>query len=303
MPQTSEDQELQAVAAALRVLDPQGFRTAKVLRDTLDQLYDGQRTRRYNWDQLYKTEKTHCGTLVEINLQREFNFEDGAALDYRIAGVEVDCKYSQTCYAWMIPPEAIGHVCLVVWAEDSSDPRWSMGLLRITQERVRASSNRDAKTSLNQEGRNAITWLFNNAPLPPNVFLQLDSEKVQKIMSLKSGVKRVDELFRIAQGLRIGRAAVATAGEQVDYMRRVRYNGGSRGHLRPEGIIILGQFHNHAEVARALGLPIPGPGESVSARIAPVGSPGQGIAEINGSYWRLATAADPPIVAPILPEI
>jgi hypothetical protein len=119
---TSEDNELQAVAAALHTLDPTGSRTAKVLRDTLDQLYDGQRTRRYHWDQLFKTEKTHCGTLVEINLQREFEFADGIKLDYQIAGADVDCKYSQTCYAWMIPPEALGHLCLVVWAEQQRPP-------------------------------------------------------------------------------------------------------------------------------------------------------------------------------------
>lgn len=303
MPPTSEDHELQAVAAALRTLDPTGSRTAKVLRDTLDQLYDGQRTRRYHWGQLYKTEKTHCGTLVEINLQREFEFQDGPKLDYQIAGTDVDCKYSQTCYAWMIPPEALGHLCLVVWAEDTNDPRWSMGLLRITPERLRTSGNRDAKTSLNQEGRSAITWLFHEAPLPPNVFLQLDSGKVQRIMALKSGVKRVDELFRIAQGMRIGRAAVATAGEQVDYMKRVRYNGGARSHLRPEGIIILGQYGNHADVARALGVPVPAPGESVSARVTPARTRGPGVAEIDGRLWKLAGPNDPPVTAPLLPEI
>ena len=70
-------------------------RVATVLRDTLDQLYDGQRTGRYKWDQLHKTEKTHCGTLVEINMQREFQFADGKKLDYKIANTEVDCKYSQ----------------------------------------------------------------------------------------------------------------------------------------------------------------------------------------------------------------
>jgi hypothetical protein len=303
MPGTSEDHEVETVADALRALDPNGVRTAKVLRDTLDQLYDGQRTRRYHWDQLFKTEKTHCGTLVEINLQREFRFEDGKILDYHISGIEVDCKYSQTCYAWMIPPEALGHICLVVWADDSKDPRWSMGLLRVSPERVRASGNRDAKTNLNQEGRAAITWIFDKAPLPPNVFLQLDHEKVQRIMSLNSGVKRVDELFRVAQGMRVGRAAVATAGEQVDYMKRIRYNGGARSHLRPEGIIIIGQYRHHAEIARALGLPVPGPGESVSARVAPATAPGPGVAEIDGQFWRLATAADPPFSAPILPEI
>jgi hypothetical protein len=83
------DPELQALANAFRALDPDGKRTAKVLRETIDQLYDGQRTGRYRWDQLYKTEKTHCGTLVEINLQREFRFEDGVILDYSIVDLEV----------------------------------------------------------------------------------------------------------------------------------------------------------------------------------------------------------------------
>src|SRR5215213_10097391 len=92
----SDDGELDAVLADLLHRDPDGSRTARVLRNTLDQLYDGQRTRRYRWDQLYKTEKTHCGTLVEINLQREFRFTDGGTLDYCLAGVEVDCKFSQS---------------------------------------------------------------------------------------------------------------------------------------------------------------------------------------------------------------
>src|SRR5579885_2127737 len=121
------DAELSAVLAAIQNLDPAGDKTARVLRNTIDQLYDGQRTGRYKWDQLYKTEKTHCGTLVEINLQREFNFQNGSKLDYQIAGVEVDCKYSQKLGAWMIPPEAVGHLCLVLSAEDNQNPLWSMG--------------------------------------------------------------------------------------------------------------------------------------------------------------------------------
>jgi hypothetical protein len=36
--------ELEAVAEAIRKLDPAGGRIAQVLRDTFDQLYDGQRT-------------------------------------------------------------------------------------------------------------------------------------------------------------------------------------------------------------------------------------------------------------------
>jgi len=69
-----DDPELRAVADELMSHDPDGLRVARVLRRTYDMLLDGQHTGRYRWDQLYKTEKTHFGTLVEINLQREFGF-------------------------------------------------------------------------------------------------------------------------------------------------------------------------------------------------------------------------------------
>ncbi|HLX72699.1 MAG TPA: NaeI family type II restriction endonuclease [Verrucomicrobiae bacterium] len=300
---TSKDHELQPVVAALHELDPQGSRTAQVLRDTLDQLYDGQRTGRYRWDQLFKTEKTHFGTLVEINLQREFKFQNGEKLDYRIDGIEVDCKYSQTRCAWMIPPEARGHLCLVLCAEDSANPTWSMGVVRVDVDRLNAGGNRDAKSTLNEAGRRAITWLFDDAPLPPNVLLQLPQEAVDRIMSKSSGVQKTNELFRVALGMRVGRAVVATVSEQVDYMRRIRYGGGARGYLQPEGIIILGQYQSHVAVARSLGLPLPGQGESVSARIAPAQQPGSGVAEIGGKLWRIAKPADPVVPAPILPEV
>jgi hypothetical protein len=166
------DDELLAVASQLQKLDSDGSKTAQVLRATIDQLYDGQRTGRYRWDQLFKTEKTHCGTLVEINLHREFKFEDGVQLDYKIGGVEVDCKYSQTIGGWMIPPEAQDHICLLLSAEDTADPKWSMGLVRIRTDRLNTGGNRDKKATLNAAGRNAIVWLFKNAPLPPNILLQ-----------------------------------------------------------------------------------------------------------------------------------
>ena len=93
-PSEGEDPELDAVEDALRVLDPTGDAVAEVIRDTFDQLYDGQHSGRWSFDQLFKTEKTHMGTLIEINLQRRFKFDGGDATDYRIAGVQVDCKYS-----------------------------------------------------------------------------------------------------------------------------------------------------------------------------------------------------------------
>ncbi len=58
--------------------------------------------------------------FFEINLHREFEFEDGSVLDYQIAGIEVDCKYSQKLFGWMIPPQAYGHLCLLLWAHDDT---------------------------------------------------------------------------------------------------------------------------------------------------------------------------------------
>ncbi len=138
------DPELEAVAAELLGIRDLGNRVAAVLRDTLDQLYDGQRTGRYQWKDLHKTEKTHCGTLVEINMQREFQFADGEKLDYKIAGVDVDCKYSQELGRWMIPNEAENELCLGLWADDLQ-AIWSMGIFRAREEHLTSRSNRDKK--------------------------------------------------------------------------------------------------------------------------------------------------------------
>src|ERR1700722_13238364 len=50
-------------------------------------------------------------------------------------------------------------------------------------------------------------------------------------------------------------------------MKRVRDGGGARHQLRDEGIVIFGDYAAHQALAGALGLPVPGPGEFVSARL------------------------------------
>jgi hypothetical protein len=66
----TNDLELLKVRDRIRAMDPSGERFARTLRDTIDQLLNGEVTGRYDWKTLFKTEKTHAGTLVEINLQR-----------------------------------------------------------------------------------------------------------------------------------------------------------------------------------------------------------------------------------------
>jgi hypothetical protein len=286
--------------------DPDGLRVAMVLRRTYDMLLDGQHTGRYRWDQLYKTEKTHFGTLVEINLQREFGFADGKAMDFAICGIDVDCKYSQGLADWMIPPEAVGHIILGLWASDDQGT-WSLGLVRATDHLLTASpGNRDLKRRLSAAGRAGVAWIFRGYVLPENALLRIPVLDVQKIFTCsRYGTKRVDMLFRLAQQRLISRTVVATVAQQEDYMKRVRGNGGSRSSLRPEGIVIIGQYESHRRIAQALAIPVPGFGESVSVRLARRLSRHAGLpfVMLAGGDWVVAQPDDQVEPAPDLPDI
>lgn len=302
-PQPDADPELSEVWHRIKTMDPKGDRFARVLRNTIDQLLDGENTGRYDWKQLFKTEKTHAGTLVEINLQREFKFDDGVDMDYAIGGVEVDCKYSQKFGGWMLPPECIGHICLLVTADDYTSS-WSAGLLRIGHELLNPGKNRDLKLHLKSEHRSRIQWLWHAAQLPENVLLHLDDHDRQAIFSLKSGQARLNELFRRAQNRRISRNVVRTVAQQKDYMKRVRGNGGSRSALRNEGILVIGDYSRHQAIARDLGALVPGEGEFVSIQVSRVDDhhTHSHTASLDGCYWKIATPQDPTDQAPLLPR-
>ncbi|MFE9772957.1 NaeI family type II restriction endonuclease [Streptomyces sp. NPDC005931] len=296
-------------------LDPKGERFARVLRETIDQLLDGEHTGRYDWDDLHKTEKTHAGTLVEINLLREFGFASGIDMDYLIEGVEVDCKFSQKLYGWMIPPEALDEICLVVWADDHQS-LWSAGLLRANRDKLTTSGNvtkkgnRDGKFRLTREHHSLVSWLWHKEPLEENLLLHISPDIRAAIFSAGSGSKRspgqarVNELFRLVQKRRISRTVVRTVAQQKDYMKRVRYNGGAREKLRNEGILICGDYPNHQAVAAQLGLPVPQEGENVSIRVveAKPHHQGQPSVVLEGRRWAEAGPADPAERAPLLPE-
>jgi hypothetical protein len=94
---------------------------------------------------------------------------------------------------------------------------------------------------------------------------------------------------------------------QDDYMKRVRGGGGARDQLRAEGIVIFGDYASDQVLASALGLPRPGPGEFVSARLVPLSRAGDGrdytrAIRLAGADWRLAAPTDPPAPAPALPR-
>ncbi|PYC80538.1 restriction endonuclease [Streptomyces tateyamensis] len=301
---TEHDSQLDAVARKILDEDPAGRRFAGTIRRSIDMLLDGQHTGRFRWDQLYKTEKIHLGTLIEINLQREFAFADGERMDYQIAGVDVDCKVSQKRGSWMVPPEAHGELLLVVWAS-GSEAKWCAGLVRARPELLNPGGNRDGKRTLNAAGKNSVRCLFKDAPLQDNVLLRLPPEDITAIFSHKGGQRRLDELFLRAQRRLVSRSVVATVAMQEDYMRRVRGGGSSRTRLRPRGIVILGDYSSHGEVAQRLGLAVPQAGESLSARLTRLRADHGEVpwVDLDGVRWTLALPEDPEELAPNLPGI
>lgn len=293
------DPALDAVGQDILGRDPDGLKWSAVIRHTYDVIYNGQETGRYRWDQLMKTEKTHFGTLFEINAQRAFEFADGDKTDYRIAGHQVDAKWSQRSGGWMLPPEVFDEIALVATGNDQ-DSVWSLGLIRVTEEVRREKGNRDKKSQLNELGRRSVEWLWKDAPLRPNVLLQLPRETVDHIFDHPHGTQRTHQLFRAAEGMIVHRNTVATVAMQKDPQKRVRGNGGSRSVLRKEGYLILSGMY-HRKLAEALAVPVPLPDEYISVRVVRTGE-GEGV-NIDGGWWRRARpgeASDDP--APLVSE-
>lgn len=282
-----------------------------VLRDTLDELMDGQRTGRWAYQHLSKTEKTHLGTAVEVNLTREFAFADGTHLDWKIAGLDVDCKFSKDLGKWEIPMEmylcdAHGELqgkadspALLTWLNDDTG-EWAAGLLTITDDRLRwklkdgrsvRAYNRDNKRKLADTAKDEIYWLWGGVQtdLPPNLLRTLSGDERNRIFAnTVSGQARVNELFRTVQTTIIGRRTVLTVAQQDDAPKRAR---DARIHLRDEGIVILGHQKSHGRVAADLRLPEPQRGEWMSLRVVRVlGSDSRASSEIDGERWALARA-------------
>ncbi|GAA3815427.1 hypothetical protein CSO01_37300 [Cellulomonas soli] len=272
-----------------------------MLRDSLDQVLDGPRTMRFRYADLRKTEKTHVGTIVEINLGKAFDLADGSEMDYRIADHEVDCKYSMFMGGWELPLESLGHLVLLTWTDDQAS-LWSAGLWRVDPRYLgRGAGNRDRKKKMLKSGQERIRWLWQNGDLPENLLLHLPGSVVERIFTHRNGQQRINELFRSVQGRIIRRDVVLTVAQQKDGPRRARMAREER-YLGGEGIIVLGHYEWDVAVARTLGLPEPSSGEWVSARVAPADGADPATFEADGARWRLAEPEEWVPSAPRVPR-
>lgn len=291
------------------------------LRDSLDELLDGQRTGRWAYQHLSKTEKTYLGTAVEVNLTKEFEFQNGEHLDWRIAGIDIDCKFSKDLGGWEIPMEMYlcadhggrqgkaDHPALLTWFDDTTN-QWAAGLVTITDDRLWWRSdkttgelirgyNRDNKRRMADTSAGVVYWLWGGlqVDLPHNLLLNLGMDARGRILSpTLSGQKRVDQLFREVQGSIVGRETVLTVAQQDDAPKRVR---DARKALGPEGIVILGHQDAHPTIAAALGLPVPVKGEWIAVRLAPAPEANSvPFVTMHGQRWSKAGESDPTVPVP-----
>jgi len=140
-------------------------RFGSAIRQSFDEVFDGQRTGRYSLTELSKVEKTYIGTKVELLIQAEFGLQRGNRMDYLVDGQEVDAKWSMKSRGWMIPTEAVGELCLCITANDYSST-FSVGIVRADEVALRTSANKDKKRRFNDVGIAAMEWLVNPGVLP-----------------------------------------------------------------------------------------------------------------------------------------
>ncbi len=270
-------------------------RFASSLRQAFDEVLDGQRTGRYDIALLDKNEKTYLGTKVEIVVRAAFELPQGDRMDYKIAGHDVDAKWSIHS-SWSIPREAMGHICLLMSASDRKQT-FDIGIVRIRRELLNVGENQDGKKTLSKDGRGQVVWLFRSAPLPANLLLSLPADTTTKIFAAGSGQQRIIELLRQVRGVLIDRNTAITVGQQLDGMKRCR---DARRVLSREGIAVLGHQNDSPKIAQALNLPVPTKGSLISVRLArvPENTADRPTAVIAGQRFAVADNDEPTIPLP-----
>lgn len=250
------DDELELVAWWFQSQTELIERMGRVIRQSYDEIIDTARTGRWDFESCEPQELGYMGVKIEHVLRGAYQFDYGERMDYRVAGVDVDCKWSKNFGGWQIPPEAVGHLCLLLWGDEQSC-EMAVGLLRTTAN-ILVGGNRDGKKTIQSPGgRQRIRWLIPTGPyLPPNFLLHLPAGDRDAILSHKGGDARAAELFRRCEGIIIKRHTIESIGQQKDEARRFR--GETRARMLAQGFEILnGHWLKDRLRAAELGGPVP----------------------------------------------
>lgn len=239
-----------------------------LFRDNIDDVMQTAKTGRRSYAELEKTEKTYIGTRIEIGLRALLGVPR-RKLDLLLLGEDVDVKHTMGGN-WMIPGEALGHVCILMGADEKKAVCY-MGLFVARPEYLSLSTNQDRKRTISGEGFGHIRWLLRGHPYPPNFWRTVSAASIEAIVAGRTGNERLKALFRYVQERPIVRRVIEeAAAPQKDFMRRIRADGegksGTRSDLAKEGILVLSGNYN-GDLIRALGLATTGPSEFISRTV------------------------------------
>lgn len=228
-------------------------RMGGLIRRGTDEIIATPRTSRWNLDQCNNQEKAYLGVNIENLLRGTYNLPDGTlGMDFSVRGVDVDVKWSRTFGRWQIPTEAVGHICLLVHADDLTG-EMAVGLIRIRDELL-VGGNKDKKRTIQSPGgMSEIRWLVDRGtPVPENFLMSLRKRDRDAILAPLGGDERARELFTRCEGLIISRQTIESIGQQSDGARRFR--GETRAALLEDGFEVLnGHWIKDRERALVLG--------------------------------------------------
>lgn len=219
----------------------------QLIRSAIDYVIDAPTLQRYAISEIDPDEKTAIGKRIERLMKYEFDLVTGNRLDVVLGGEDVDIKTTMG-KNWMFSKSSHNHLNLLI-AYDETKAVFQLGLAYVKVEQLGAH-NRDRKQSL--KDKESIYWIIRDQPYPPNFMARLPKEIFQKIISQKTGMKRVVELLRRVNCVAIPRHVICSVANQKDPMRRIRSNGGARDLLWDEGIIVLsGAYECDRHVSRS----------------------------------------------------
>jgi hypothetical protein len=225
----------------------------QILQDAIDFVIDPVRTARNSVSELDNVEKTFIGLKVEHFLRDFLNVPSGVR-DLVIDGTDVDVKNTVSS-TWTIPPETYRseEPCLLIAIADAEKRFW-LGLIIAKPSYLTKAGNRDSKRSVSAEGLRNIFWIVAGASLPPSRFQNIDLKRFRELRMIRGGSKRAAQFFRENLGKAVDRVVLQTLlHDQLDYMKRLRGNGGARDILKKDAIILLSSTFDKAKLEE-LGL-------------------------------------------------
>jgi hypothetical protein len=167
------------------------------IREAIDDLVDGRRTRRFEYLELSSGEKSFCGVRVESALVRNLELAPGAHLDVLVDGIDVDVKVSSR-EGWMIGPGQVGGILLLI---SFAEPKklYSVGLIRAHPEFLNPSKNRDGKRSLAAAAKKHIRWIARAAELPASVLATFPDDAYEQIFTPTARADRVKKFMEYVE--------------------------------------------------------------------------------------------------------